>query len=121
MTKGLTQAVSMKQILDLVQDDLKHVEKAIGLETVASVGAIKTISHHMQSAGGKRLRHGLVDIAMVLLVPNQVRFGGIGAVKHVGEEVFTDEVEMLRIWQDMRCFINEAFRFSRTAIPRWPQ
>ena len=56
MTKGLTQAVSMKQILDLVQDDLKLVEKAIGLETVASVGAIKTISHHMQSAGGKRLR-----------------------------------------------------------------
>ena len=56
MTKGLTQAVSMKQILDLVQDDLKLVEKAIGLETVASFGAIKTISHHMQSAGGKRLR-----------------------------------------------------------------
>ena len=56
MTKGLTQVISMKQILDLVRDDLKRVECAIGLETVGSVGAIKTISHHMHSAGGKRLR-----------------------------------------------------------------
>jgi octaprenyl-diphosphate synthase len=56
MTKSLTEAISMKQILDLVRDDLKRVEEAIGLESVGSVAAIKTISHHMQSAGGKRLR-----------------------------------------------------------------
>lgn len=54
--KTLTQAVSMKQILDLVRDDLARVEKAIGLETVGSIAAVNTISHHMQSAGGKRLR-----------------------------------------------------------------
>lgn len=54
--KTLTQAVSMKQILDLVRDDLARVEKAIGLETIGSVAAINTISHHMQAAGGKRLR-----------------------------------------------------------------
>jgi len=56
MTKTLTQAVSMKHILDLVRDDLARVEKAIGLETIGSVAAINTISHHMQAAGGKRLR-----------------------------------------------------------------
>jgi octaprenyl-diphosphate synthase len=56
MTKSLTQAISMKQILDLVRDDLKRVEDAISLESVGSVAAINTISHHMQAAGGKRLR-----------------------------------------------------------------
>lgn len=56
MTKSLNQAVSMKQILDLVRDDLNRVEQAIGLETIGSVAAINTISHHMQAAGGKRLR-----------------------------------------------------------------
>lgn len=56
MTKTLNQAVSMKQILDLVRDDLARVESAIGLETIGSVAAINTISHHMQAAGGKRLR-----------------------------------------------------------------
>ncbi|WP_031498698.1 polyprenyl synthetase family protein [Bryobacter aggregatus] len=67
MTKGLTQAVSMKQILDLVRDDLKRVEAAIGLETVGSVSAIKTISHHMHSAGGKRLRPILVLLSSRLV------------------------------------------------------
>lgn len=54
--KGLKDAVSMKEISDLVRDDLKRVEEVIGLESVGSVAAINTISHHMQSAGGKRLR-----------------------------------------------------------------
>ena len=56
MTKSVNQAVSMKQILDLVRDDLERVESAIGIETIGSVAAINTISHHMQAAGGKRLR-----------------------------------------------------------------
>lgn len=56
MTRSLNQAVSMKQILDLVRDDLTRVESAIGLETIGSVAAINTISHHMHAAGGKRLR-----------------------------------------------------------------
>jgi octaprenyl-diphosphate synthase len=54
--KGLQEAVSMKEVLDLVRDDLKRVEEVIGLESVGSVAAINAISHHMQSAGGKRLR-----------------------------------------------------------------
>ena len=44
MTKTMNQAVSMKQILDLVRDDLARVEKTIGLETIGSVGAINTIT-----------------------------------------------------------------------------
>jgi octaprenyl-diphosphate synthase len=67
MTRTLNQAVSMKQILDLVRDDLARVENAIGLETIGSVAAINTISHHMQSAGGKRLRPILVLLSSRLV------------------------------------------------------
>ncbi len=67
MTKTMNQAVSMKQILDLVRDDLARVEKTIGLETIGSVGAINTISHHMQAAGGKRLRPILLLLSSRLI------------------------------------------------------
>ena len=67
MTKTLNQAVSMKQILDLVRDDLARVEKTIGLETIGSVAAINTISHHMQAAGGKRLRPILLLLSSRLI------------------------------------------------------
>ncbi len=68
--KTLTQAVSMKQILDLVREDLARVEKAIGLETVGSIAAVNTISHHMQSAGGKRLRPILLLLSSRLVSSN---------------------------------------------------
>lgn len=67
MTKTMNQAVSMKQILDLVRDDLARVEKTIGLEAIGSVGAINTISHHMQAAGGKRLRPILLLLSSRLI------------------------------------------------------
>ena len=67
MTKTLNQAVSMKQILDLVRDDLARVEKTIGLETIGSVAAVNTISHHMQAAGGKRLRPILLLLSSRLI------------------------------------------------------
>ncbi len=68
--KTLTQAVSMKLILDLVREDLARVEKAIGLETVGSIAAVNTISHHMQSAGGKRLRPILLLLSSRLVSSN---------------------------------------------------
>jgi octaprenyl-diphosphate synthase len=43
------------------------VEQAIHLESVGSVPAINTISHHMQAAGGKRLRPILVLLSSRLV------------------------------------------------------
>ncbi|MDX2267168.1 MAG: polyprenyl synthetase family protein [Bryobacter sp.] len=59
----------MNEILDLLQDDLKKVEETIGLESVGSVSAIHTIAHHMQSAGGKRLRPILLLLSSRLVHP----------------------------------------------------
>ncbi len=100
MTKGLTQAVSMKQILDLVQDDLKRVEKAIGLETVGSVGAVKTISHHMHSAGGKRLRpillllsSRLVDSKRTETTPEAIQLAAVVELIHTSTLVHDDVID----------------------------
>jgi octaprenyl-diphosphate synthase len=54
------QAFTAREVLDLVQADLERVEQAIGLESVASVDVVTTISRYLQSGGGKRLRPILV-------------------------------------------------------------
>lgn len=97
--KTLTQAVSMKQILDLVRDDLARVEKAIGLETVGSIAAVNTISHHMQSAGGKRLRPILLILSSRLVSSNTetteeaIQMGAVVELIHTSTLVHDDVID----------------------------
>ena len=56
----LGQALTAKEIFDLVKDDLRRVEAEIALESVSSVDAITTIGRYLQSSGGKRLRPSLL-------------------------------------------------------------
>jgi len=69
-------SLTAREILELVQDDLVRVEREIGLESVASVDAITTISRYLQSSGGKRLRPTLL-----LLSSRLAGDGGDGAVR----------------------------------------
>jgi octaprenyl-diphosphate synthase len=71
MIPNLGKVVSMNDIMDLVRDDLKLVEETISLESVGSVAAINTISRHMQSAGGKRLRPILLLLSSRLVDPDR--------------------------------------------------
>lgn len=48
------------EIFDLVREDLQQVEKAIDLESVASVDTVTTIGKYLQQSGGKRLRPALL-------------------------------------------------------------
>ena len=59
----LGQALTAAEILLLVKDDLKKVEKEIRLESIASVDVITAIGRHLQSGGGKRLRPTLLLLA----------------------------------------------------------
>ncbi len=54
------QALTAREIFDLIQDDLDQVEKKITAESVASVDAVTAIGQYLQSAGGKRLRPALL-------------------------------------------------------------
>ena len=56
----LGQALSAREIFDLIQDDLEQVEKRITAESVASVDAVTAIGQYLQSSGGKRLRPALL-------------------------------------------------------------
>ena len=56
----LRQALTAREIFDLIQDDLEQVEKQITVESVASVDAVTAIGQYLQSSGGKRLRPALL-------------------------------------------------------------
>ena len=62
----LGQALTAREIFDLIQDDLEQVEKKITAESVASVDAVTAIGQYLQSAGGKRLRPALLLLSAKL-------------------------------------------------------
>ena len=70
------QSLAAREILELVQDELRLVEREIRLESVASVDAITTIGQYLQASGGKRLRPTLV-----LLASKLVGDGGESAIR----------------------------------------
>ncbi len=74
-------SVTAREIFDLVRDDLIQVERAISLESVASVDAITTIGQYIHEAGGKRLRPTL------LLLCSRVCGGGGDAAVRMGAVV----------------------------------
>jgi octaprenyl-diphosphate synthase len=62
----LGQALTAREIFDLIQDELEQVEKKITAESVASVDAVTAIGQYLQSSGGKRLRPALLLLAAKL-------------------------------------------------------
>jgi octaprenyl-diphosphate synthase len=54
------QALTAREIFDLVREDLEHVEKAINADSLASVETVTTIGRYLQESGGKRLRPALL-------------------------------------------------------------
>lgn len=54
------QALTADVIFDLVREDLHNVEKAIAIESFASVDTVTPISKYLQRNGGERLRAALL-------------------------------------------------------------
>jgi octaprenyl-diphosphate synthase len=54
------QALSVREIRNLVSADLEKVEREIHVESVASVDAVTAITRYLQANGGKRLRPTLL-------------------------------------------------------------
>jgi octaprenyl-diphosphate synthase len=70
------QAITAREVFDLIQDELEQVEKKIAAESVTSVDAVTAIGQYLQSSGGKRLRPSLL-----LLSAKLVGDGGATAVQ----------------------------------------
>ena len=59
----LGQALTGREIFDLIHDDLVEVERKLSAESVASVETVTAIGQYLHSAGGKRLRPALLILS----------------------------------------------------------
>jgi octaprenyl-diphosphate synthase len=60
MFNKIRQSVTAREAFNLVAEDLREVEREIGIESIASVDAVTTINQYLQAGGGKRLRPALL-------------------------------------------------------------
>src|SRR5450755_4225799 len=96
----LGQALTAREIFDLIQDDLELVEKKITAESVASVDAVTAIGQYLQSSGGKRLRPTLLLISARLADPTgksanacAIQLGAVVELIHAATLVHDDVID----------------------------
>ena len=95
----LGQAITAKEIFDLIHDDLERVETEIRLETVASVEVVTNIGRYLQAAGGKRLRPALLLLASKLAGEggaSAIRLGAVVEIIHAATLVHDDVIDDAR-------------------------
>src|ERR1700704_3759042 len=96
----LGQALTAREVFELVRDDLVRVEKEIHRESVASVDAITTIGRYLQASGGKRLRPSLLLLSSKLIGdggPSAVRLGAVVEIIHAATLVHDDVIDEAEI------------------------
>jgi octaprenyl-diphosphate synthase len=96
----LGQVLTAREIFDLIQDDLEHVEKKISAEWVASVDAVTAIGQYLHSSGGKRLRPALLLLSSRLAggAPSEsgdsaVHLGAVVEMIHAATLVHDDVID----------------------------
>jgi len=93
----LGQALTAKEIFDLIQSDMDQVEQRIAAESVASVGAVTAIGRYLQSSGGKRLRPALVLISSRLIGNGNgsaaIELGAVVELVHAATLVHDDVID----------------------------
>ncbi len=95
----LGQAITGKEIFDLIQEDLALVEKEISLETVASVEVVTQIGQYLQESGGKRLRPSLLLLASKLIGDggsSAIHLGAVVEIIHAATLVHDDVIDDAR-------------------------
>ena len=92
----LGQALTAREIFDLIQEDLEQVEKKITAESVASVDDVTAIGQYLQSAGGKRLRPALLLLSAKLAGdcgPTAIQLGAVVELIHAATLVHDDVID----------------------------
>jgi len=95
----LGQAITGKEIFDLIHDDLERVEKEISLESVASVEVVTQIGQYLQESGGKRLRPSLLLLASKLIGDggeSAIHLGAVVEIIHAATLVHDDVIDDAR-------------------------
>lgn len=92
----LGQALTAREIFELIQDELAEVEKHITAESVASVDAVTAIGQYLQSSGGKRLRPALLLISAKLAGhagDSAIHLGAVVEMIHAATLVHDDVID----------------------------
>jgi len=99
-TGKLGQMFTARELSELVRDDLRLVEKEIGLESVASVEAVTTIAQYLHSSGGKRLRPSLLLLCAKLVGnagQSAIRMAAVVEILHSATLVHDDVIDVAQL------------------------
>ena len=91
------ESLAAREILDLIGDDLRRVEREIDLESMASVSAVTTISRYLSGNGGKRLRPILLLLSARLtgkVSESAIRLGAVVEMIHTATLVHDDIIDV---------------------------
>jgi octaprenyl-diphosphate synthase len=93
----LGQALTAREIFDLIQEDLEQVERKLTAESVASVDSVTAIGRYLQSSGGKRLRPALLILSCRLVGgggPTSIHLGAVVELIHAATLVHDDVIDV---------------------------
>ena len=96
-TERAGQVLSAREIFELVSEDLAQVEKAINIESLASVETVTTIGRYLQESGGKRLRPALLLLCARFSGgdgKSAVQLGAVVEMIHAATLVHDDVIDM---------------------------
>jgi octaprenyl-diphosphate synthase len=88
--------ITVKEIFDLVREDLAKVEEEFARQTAAGIQPINEIGQYLQNGGGKRLRPMLVLLAARLCGyegPSAIRLGAVMEMIHTATLVHDDIID----------------------------
>ncbi|MFI5174572.1 MAG: polyprenyl synthetase family protein [Terriglobia bacterium] len=89
--------MTVEEIFDLVQDDLKEVEAEFGRQVVSPVETISSIGSYLQQSGGKRLRPALLLLCARLCGSNgssaSIKLGTVVEFLHTATLVHDDIID----------------------------
>ena len=97
-TERAGQTLTPAEIFDLVRDDLRLVEQAIDVESVASVETVTAIGKYLRESGGKRLRPALLLLCSRFAGGEQsktaIQLGAVVEMVHAATLVHDDVIDV---------------------------
>lgn len=91
------ETLAAREIMELVEEDLRRVECEIDLESMASVSVVTTISRYLSGNGGKRLRPILLLLSARLagkVTPGAIHLGAVVEMIHTATLVHDDIIDV---------------------------
>jgi octaprenyl-diphosphate synthase len=96
-TERAGQTLTAAEIFDLVREDLSLVERAIDVESVASVDTVTAIGRYLRESGGKRLRPALLLLCARFAGgggKTAIQLGAVVEMVHAATLVHDDVIDM---------------------------